>query len=230
MKLKSKSVMLSLLIVYLLFVIVSQVLLITNLTEGLYLPKALATSIGAGNISWSLIQIITITFTVDSLDFNLGFVNETCNNCTMDTEGSGNVNSGCCHVNWANPPVDGLLIENQGTTVVSLFISTTANASDWINGTNVTPSFQFKMKAESDEAHASAKGDDTADSCLSAWKPTSFTEATTVDQYICGNATQFDFHPAPNRNEGHLLVKAVIPNDATKGTKSVTFQLTATAP
>lgn len=219
---------LSLILAYLFCVIASQALLITWLGGGLHLPGSFA--IAAGNISVELMEVTIIEFTVDTLDFNQGFINETCNNCTMDTEGSGHANTDCCRLNWATPPADGLLLENKGNTVVSLYISTSANASSWINGTDVTPSFKFKMKSEATEAHALAKGDDTADSCLSSWKPADWTEATTVNQYICGNEAQYDYHYADYRDEAHLLVKAVIPRDATRGNKAVTFQVTATAP
>ena len=225
-----RSFTLPLILAYLLFVVASQALLITVFTGGIHLPETLVTAIGSGNISVELIKVTTIEFTVDTLTFSLGFINATCNNCTMDTEGNGNADTNCCHNKWTSPPVDGLLLQNKGNTVVSLFISTTANASSWINGTTVTPSFQFKMVSEATEAHASANGDDTVDSCSSSWKPANFTEATTVNQYICGNETQFDFTFANDRDEAHLLVKVIIPSDAQKGNKAVTFTVTATAP
>lgn len=226
MRARFKSFTLPLILAYLVCVIASQALLITWLGGGLDLPETLVTE--SGNLSLTLIKVTIIEFTFDTLNFNQGYINETCNNCTMDTEGSGHTDTSCCHHNWATPPADGLLVENKGNTAVSLYISTTANASSWINGTLVTPSFQFMMKSESEEAHTSAKGDDTAASCQSAWKPAAFTEATTVDQYICGNETRYDFNYEDDRDEAHLLVKAVIPRDAPKGNKAVTFYVTAT--
>lgn len=227
---RARSLTLPLILAYIFCVIASQALLIAWLGGGLHLPEPLAISTDAGNISIELMEVTIIEFTVDTLNFNQGYINESCNNCTMDTEGSGNADTSCCHHNWATPPADGLLLENKGNTVVSLYISTSANASSWINGTNVTPSFQFKMLSEATEAHASSDGDDTAESCLSTWKPADWAEATTVNQYICGNETQYDYHFANNRDEAHLIVKAVIPRDATRGNKAVTFQVTATAP
>ncbi len=224
-----RSLTLPLLMIYLLFVVASQAILITVLTGGIHLPEALAT----GNISFSLKEQTVIEFTVDTRNFDQGYINDSCNNCTMDTEGSGNADTSCCQLNWATPPADGLLLENKGNTVVSLYISTSANASSWINGSLVAPSFQFKMVSESEEEHASSASgdwDDTADSCISGWKPATFTEATTVDQYICGNETQYNFSYVHDRDEAHLLVKAIIPRDAPKGNKAVTFTVTATAP
>lgn len=224
-----KSLTLPLIFTYLFCVIASQALFVTSLGN-FHLPETLAFSTDAGNITIGLTRITSIEFTVDTLDFNAGFVNETCNNCTMDTEGNGNADADCCRINWATPPADGLLLENKGNTVVSLYISTNENAASWIGGNLVEPSFQFMWQSEVTETHALAKGDDLENSCLSPWKPATFTEATTVAQYICGNETRYDFNYGSDRNEAHLLVKAVVPRDAPQGNKAVTFQLTATIP
>ncbi len=225
-----RDVTLVLLGVYVVAVLASQAALISWLTPGLRLPEPLAIVEKTANISLLIESRTSVEFTVDSLDFGQGFVNSTCNNCTMDTEGAGSADSICCRGEWNSPLQDGLLIENNGNTYVSLTLSANQNASSWIGGNLTQPSFQIRIAGESAESHASANGDDTADSCLSSWKAGTFTEMTTSTIYLCGNESRYDFSFANTRNEAHIMVGAVIPRNAQKGSKGVTLTLTATSP
>jgi len=215
------------LVVYLVSLSMAQLYVVARVTS--LLPKPFLVTDSA-QISVALLDVAGITFTVSSLDFGQGFVNESCNNCTMDVEDAGTTDASCCLANWATPKSGGLLIENTGNVAVNLFMNVSSNASDWIGGDDVEPSFQFKMVAESADEHANAKGDDTSSSCASAWKPSSFFETNTTGMYVCGDASTFDFTPAASKDEGHLLVRIVIPLDATKGQKEVTFLALATSP
>jgi len=225
-----RDVTLVLLGAYFVAVLASQAALISLLTPGLRLPEPLATMERMANISLSIESSTSVEFSVDTLDFGQGYVNTTCNNCTMNTDGSGYADSLCCHASWVDAPEDGLLIENNGNTYVSLALSASSNASSWIGGNNLTPSFTVKIAGEAADPHASANGDDTADSCLSSWKAGTFTEITTSQIYLCGNETTYDFSFASNRNEAHLEAGLVIPRDSAKGSKGVTLTLVATAP
>lgn len=225
-----RDVTLLLLGVYALVVLASQAALVGVLTPGLRLPEPLATAGDMANLSFTLESRTSVEFSIDSLDFGQGFVNATCTNCTMDTDGAGYADPLCCWGQWTSPLQDGLLIENNGNTYVSLSLSADQNASAWIGGNLTQPSFQVRTAGESGESHPSANGDDTADSCLSAWRAGSFTELTTSDMYICGNESQYDFSFVSTRNEAHLLVRAVIPKNAPRGSKGVTLTLTATSP
>ncbi len=221
---------LPLILMYLCLVFGSQAFLISVLGGGFHLPGTLAIDNEEAGISLEIYRVISLQFTVDTLSFQQGFINETCNNCTMSTQGSGSADANCCHIYWATPPADGLLLENLGTTVLSLSIQGSHNASNWIGGSGPDPSFQYKIISEATEAHSGAKGDDNSDSCLSAWATTDWTELTTVDTYVCGNTTSFDFDYHDQNDEAHLVMRIIIPSNASRGQKALTVQVTGTAP
>jgi len=215
--------------VYLGVLAVAQAILFV-VSDGRLQSRAFVVSTAQGNVTFRITQMVSIDFTVDVLDFGQGFINSSCNNCTMETTGNGTADPICCQYQWATPPGDGLLIENTGTTLLNLFLQTSLNASDFIGGSLAEPSVQYMLASEASEPHDSADGDDASSSCLSSWYPPSFTEISVNGSYACGNATRFDYTPGNTQDEVHLLFRIVIPEDAPRGSKSLTFLATATAP
>lgn len=215
--------------VYLLTLSIAQFWIVARTSSLLPIPFAVGNP-GPAEVSLSILDLVAIEFSVSALDFGFGFVNSTCSNCTMDVEGSGNADVSCCVGSWATPPSDGLLLENTGNINVNLYLNVSSTAASWIGGSNVTPRFQFKMLSESDESHAQSDGDDTTSSCRSGWIPSTFTEANTTGFYVCGSPTLFDFNSQDDRDEVHLVVRVVIPQDSSRGQKQVTFLALATAP
>ena len=108
-----------------------------------------ATSNQTGIVQFNITSATTLTLTQSTIDFGNGFVNSTCNNCTMwtnsSTSGTNYSNATCCLGEWY--PLDsdadtGIYFKNQGNTNLSIQLNFSANASAFIGSSSPDPKFQ----------------------------------------------------------------------------------------
>ena len=70
--------------VYLGVLAVAQAILFA-VSDGRLQSRAFVVGTAQGNVTFRITQMVSIDFTVDVLDFGQGFINSSCNNCTMET-------------------------------------------------------------------------------------------------------------------------------------------------
>lgn len=89
----------------------------------------------------------SIFFAIDTVDFGTGYVNGTGGspqNCTMNTEGLKTA-PGCIQFNTVT---QGFVLENEGTTIPSIQLSSDSNASEFLTGATWDyggPQFLYKV-------------------------------------------------------------------------------------
>ena len=171
----------------------------------------LVTDTGKTNIS--VLEVTSIMFTDALIQFGAGYVNATCTNCTMDTNGS--VDQLCClpeanqTINWSTPKYDNFTLENTGNRDALLNIMSSVSAAGFLGGTN--PSFQIQVL------------EDEPGSCygnlLTGWQEVNTTDPGTQ---FCDNFTYAD-----TNDTLYIIAKVIVPSDATPGAKTATIIATA---
>ncbi|MFH1506100.1 MAG: hypothetical protein ABIE94_03900 [archaeon] len=185
-------------------------------------PTGYAASQRIGNVSLTVTSQTSVVLRWQNIGWGSGYINSTCNNCTMTTFGAGAVSAQCCLIGWATPIGSGLLLENQGNTDVSLQINFTDNETT-IGGTN--PKIYWQLLK--DQTAANPNGSvvqDTADSCVEGWLNAS--QWTEVDSsgtpfYACGSAATFNYTFDNQKDEVELNFNITIPDDATQAAFSM---------
>jgi hypothetical protein len=154
----------------------------------------------------------SIIFTTDSIDFGSGTVNTSGadKNCTLAVNATKSVD--CIGFTHVNVP---FVLENDGTTFVSVVLNSSKNASAFLGGTDTAGGPQFKWKVEAGEAS----------SCLSAPVPAAYTDVndTYPGTMICNNLTYVDTTDTLNVS---ILIN--IPYTTPQGAKTASLMATAT--
>ncbi|MFH1506743.1 MAG: hypothetical protein ABIE94_07220 [archaeon] len=180
------------------------------------------TSQQIGNVSLTVTSQTSVVLRWQNLGWGSGYVNSTCNNCTMTTKGAGAVSAQCCLSGWSTAIGSGLLLENQGNTDVSLQINFTDNETS-IGGT--APKIYWQLLK--DQTAANPNGSvvqDTADSCVEGWlNAATWTElsGSGTPFYACGSAATYNYTFANTKDEVELNFNITIPDDATQAAFSM---------
>ncbi len=175
----------------------------------------------AGTASVTVNTTVGLKFTTSTVSFGSGKVNGSAGNqnCTLATNGSGIQNTNdpkkCLSFNNATTP---FILENTGNVNVNVTLSSSANASVFINGTN--PLFQYFV--ENNEA--SSCQNFTGGTGGVTTNPTSFIDVNTTAINICPQLVSTD---SSDSLKIHVLIR--IPVDAPSGVRSTTFTATGTA-
>jgi hypothetical protein len=143
-----------------------------------------------------------VSFTTESVSWGTGSVTVGGTTCTLDTEGT---TTGCTGFTAVSAP---LVIENTGTTNVTLDLKSNKNADEFIGGTGST--FKWKMTAGE------------ADSCADI-TPVIYTNVTKTDTRVCST-----FYADDGKDVLEVDLQVVIPSDALATEKSATITATAT--
>ena len=174
----------------------------------------------SGYVNVTILSRAEITMTDTIIEFGSGYVNETCSNCTIASNGT-TLYPACCvgmnaTINWSYPINDNLTIENTGSTNVVLYIASYQNASEFIGGTTVSPSFQIKVE---EGEPGSCYGN-----LLIGWQEVNKTDDPTTDPgtQFCDNFTFTD-----TNDTLVVFAKLRIPRNAPAGTKTATIVATA---
>lgn len=161
-----------------------------------------ATSVGYTNLT--VVSRTEINFTANQIDFGAGYVDYSCNNCTMDSEGG--MDSACC--NNFTTVSDGFTIKNIGNNNVSLNLSFAKDADSLLGGTSSINSYQYKASNANDAG------------CTGTLDPTSYTEVS-GSNIVCDEFTYGVGH-----DEMNVDIRVVLPYDSDLGT--LTDTVTAT--
>ncbi len=179
-------------------IVVFSILMLTLRNFGVMTGHATAT----GEANLTIQTAASISFNISQVNWGTGYVNETEPSATLDTEGAMN------GTDWDSVN-SGLVVQNDGNVNVSLNLTSSKNADDFIGGTD--PS--FKWRASENET----------DSCPGTLSVTSYTSATTSHQNLCDNMGYID-----TKDTIEIDLEVVVPQDAL-GTKGVVITAHGTA-
>ncbi len=183
---KSSNVLLIIAILAVLLSFVNLIIVLTNV-ENFFTGYATAT----GTANLTILSQASLTFTVTSIDWGSGAVNESETFAYLDSEGN-TVNG-----NWTAVS-QGLVLRNDGNSNISLSLTASNDADGFIGGTS--PSYKIKLS------------DSEAGSCT-VNQLSSYTEVTGAAQSACGN---FSYEGS---DEVRIDVNITVPKDAEPGAK-----------
>lgn len=188
--------------------ILTLLILVVSMNKfGVLTGQSVSTDTAQANLS--ITSQAQLEFTVNSVDWGEGFVNESTVFALLDTEG--NVVNG---TNW-NAVTQGLVLENKGNVNLTLNLSSSKNATEFIGtGLSTTPTFMWKFS------------DNESGACAVTYSGGlgSYTDiATDGNVLVCS-----DFLWANDNDTILLDLKVTIPTDAI-GTKGVILTATGTS-
>jgi len=207
-------------------------------------PSGLVTSPPAlGNVTLRIATQTAIAWQSSTIEWGSGYVDGSCNNCTMHVNTSSNrvgaANDGfdrtcCIDFNWSN---ESLLLKNTGNQIVSLQFNVTNNHTNWF-GTEALPGgFLMKIVPVAFRSHylnGTGSDTDTLNSCaglnvgnsswggflagtgnetLDAWVTLGDWTTNGTPKYICGSASNFNFTFAGGANEANFDFRVTIPQN-----------------
>jgi hypothetical protein len=185
------------------------------------------TDTSTGTVQLNLTSDTAITVTRNTIDFGNGYVNSSCDNCTMWTNSTSGGTSyslgGCCVNEWktvatSGEAMSGLWIQNTGNENLSVNLNFSANATSFIGGDTVNGTCTGVAE------------DDTTDSCGgSLLYTTTWYDFNTSDPYVCGGAASYPFEADGTQDEFVLDAKVIVPRNAPAEEKSVTLTFTGTS-
>lgn len=163
-----------------------------------------------GNATLEIESQIVINFTVDLIDWGIGYVNSSASYAELNTEGL------MTGTGWQTV-TQGLVLESTSNENVTVNLSSDVNADEFIDGGFGTGLSTFEWKVSDNEAN----------SCSTGAQPSGYADVTTTDTVICSNLL-FGAEGTPEPNT--LLIDLqlnITKSTATVGTKKAV--LTATA-
>lgn len=210
---------------------------------GLGLLTGAATDSGTGTSTITISSSTSITNHVISIAFGSGFVNASCTECMMDSNGFHNQTGNCCR--GFNNVSSGFLLENTGNVNLSVNYSCSGSCTygTFIGGTGQRG---FQLKATPNNAAGQSGETGAADSVASCaglmflgWNITStdygitnrpqarYYNVTSLGAYLCGNGSAYPLDFTDTQDAGVIDINISIPSDAATGSeKTATFTFT----
>ncbi|MFA7707764.1 MAG: hypothetical protein WCX73_02335 [Candidatus Pacearchaeota archaeon] len=180
------------------------IILISAFSLGFQLTGKVIDSNSRVNITIS--SVVSINFTIDSIDFGGGSVNLGSANATVDT--LGNVING----NWTST-TQGFVLENIGNSNLTLNLKSGKTSAEFLGGT--TPAYQYNV------TNYETGSCTQADVVLGTWK-----EVNTIGD---GDLICNPFGFLESANSVYIDLRLVIPSDARIGASSDVFTATGTS-
>jgi hypothetical protein len=169
------------------------------------------TSNTSGEARVDVSQSVTLRYAAgrNSTNFGAGEINTSgsFNNCTLAVDDSTTVyKTGC--VGFANTNEGPLILENAGTSYLSVTLNFTSNASTFIGGNDTVRSLKFKV------------ADQEGSSCITGLSPTTWTEIGTPNTTVavCSNLSWIS-----ETNSIRIGLNMTIPTDTPSGERSITI-------
>ena len=152
-----------------------------------------------GNASLIVQSTVSLNFTTNNINWSSGYVNSTCSNAFLDSEGNGG--PGNCDVNWI-AQANGLILRNEGNINVSVALQSDKNAAAFIGGsTGGGPIYNWKVR------------NNETGSCVSGLNPIVYTSVSTTPITICSNLGS-QYGGNANTDSLRIDVNITIPSDA----------------
>jgi hypothetical protein len=198
--------------------------------------KATATSQGTTQLN--ITSDTKIGFTKSSINFGNGYVNNSCNNCTMWTNSTGTGLSSwqqvnCCMGGWksiqSNTAQDGLWVRNQGNTNLTVNLNFSKTAATFIGGSS--PAFQYRLLTDLTAGTCSNCGsyaNDITASCASTLRYTTLAwyDANTSNPIVCAT---YGLTSDATKDEFVIDFKVIVPRTAPATAKTATVTVTGTS-
>jgi len=159
----------------------------------------------------------SINFTVSSVDWGSGFVNESYIYCQLNTEGLNEIN--CTNFTTVS---EGIRIENDGNRNVILNISTNNSAAQFLGGTN--PIYEWKFEFNESDSCGSGGVGATCITNASALNFQSYTTVSTTSVEVCPC-----FRSSNPSDLLNLELQIRVPSDSFTGLRESTITAVATA-
>ena len=224
---KQNKPVLTLLIVALALTIIGMLISLDKLTGWEFFLTGAATNTSTGTSNLTITALTSISNKYNNINFGSGYVNSSCTNCTMDSNGE--FNNACCIGGFASL-TSGFLLENTGNINLSVNYSCSGscNATPFIGGTspllqlNTTPN---NVAAQSGETGAA----DSIASCGGNLNITSYSNITAAGDWLCGNSTSYRLDYTDSKDAFVVDIKVRIPSDAAggQGQQNATFTFSA---
>ena len=200
------------------------VLVVTVISAAAFLSKFRGENITAAALTDTAVARINITtrasinFTVSSVDWGTGFVNDTASYCQLNTQGLNNP------LNCSNftTVTEGLRLENDGNRNVELNISTNNSAAQFLGGTS--PLFQWKFANNETHSCGSKGVGSTCVANASALNYVSWTSVSTSPVLVCPC-----FRSANPSDLLNMELQVRVPSDSYTGSRQSTITAVATA-
>mgnify|MGYP000731206709 CR=1 FL=1 len=202
-----------------------------------------ATDTGTGTATITITGNTALSNQVTAIAFGSGFVNGSCTECVMDSDGFHNQTGSCCR-DFTNVS-SGFLLENTGNDNISVNYSCSGSctSASFIGGT--APRFEIRVSANSVEGQTGESGSaDTQTSCNSTisgsggggWNLTNISDVYSERTYalvettawLCGNVTNYPLESTDGYDAAVIDINISIPSDAPGGTGEQTATFTFT--
>jgi hypothetical protein len=160
----------------------------------------------------------SINWTVATVDWGTGYVNDTKTYCQLNTEGLNNA-ANCTSFTTVT---EGLRLENDGNRVVQVNMSSNVSAAQFIGGTN--PLFQWKMaNNESDSCGDQQSGNTCSINASALQYQGAYSDVSTASVEAC---PCFKFQNTNDTINVELQVR--VPSDSLYGLREATLTAIAT--
>jgi len=188
------------------------------------------TNFSQGQIYLNVSQMCQLDTMNGTIDFGAGYVNGTCNNCTMDSDST--FDSICCvgFNSSANNETGILVYENRGNLPMIMHYNSSENASVFVNGTVPAPHFMIRTIDGPGDYNACGGSDQMnlsssnyTEIIANSWQDVCVNESGTID------TGQFGLRPNQDNDSIRVHIKLVIPDDSLGG-GNVTLQMRGTCP
>lgn len=204
-------------------VLVAVTLLVSMAGTYVYYTKFKSEKITGATVEQAVARInittrASINFTINSVDWGSGFVNDTASYCQLNTEGFSGGNN-CTNFTTV---YEGLRLENDGNRNVQLNVSTNNSASQFLGGTG--PLYMWK--------YANNESDSCGSQGIGATCVTN-SSALNFQSYISTSTSQTEVCPCFRANNPsdllnlELLIR--VPSDSFSGLRESTLTAVATA-
>lgn len=222
----SNRTILSLLIIALVITVVGTAINVNRLLGGTRYASLSGAITATGTSTLNITSTASITNQQSTIAFGTGYVNSSCNNCTMNS--TGGINATCC-INFTTVS-NSFLLENTGNVNLSVNYTCSGNctAATFIGG--AIPVFQIMALPNSAISQAGELSPtDTDSSCGSSWTPSSWADVNSTGGWLCGSSTDYLLNTTATANAGIIAMQVVIFPDAPSGggVKTATFTFNA---
>lgn len=167
-----------------------------------------ATDTGTANLTVQ--ESIAVNFTTDVINWGSGSHNSGVTSAKLNSEGVVENGTG-----WSTV-TDGLILNNIGNVNVTLNLSASKNASEFIGGSNPDP--EYKWRISDYQGHGDESG-----ACVGI-NPTAYTAVNTTNRTVCDPLQWYN-----NRDEIEIDIEVIVPANCPKDEKGDVITAIASA-